>query len=179
MKIKPLFALLVILSFSALAFAQDESDKYPAVVLPENVMREVVRRILVWKFKPAKKSKTIYLASEGIARAWLPAIRNIEFRLLSEDEAINNKTDIYFFSKPNLSKKTYQIGLEFGTRGCYGTEENWFFRISKNRVRLWLSTGGLGGGCGNAVFEAPGKSNTFPNELKGCEFFDKGRFPTS
>jgi len=176
MRPKLLFALLIILSFSVMANSQDAENEKPTTnPTPENVMREVVRRILVYKFKPANNRKVIYLSKEGIDGSWMPFIPNVEFRLLSDDELQDRDGGVYFFSKPELSKQTYTVNLAFGDPDCDYLGEGWRFRTSKNKVRLWL-VGGIGGGCGgDRAFKTPGQLNTYPNELKAFRFFNQGK----
>jgi len=61
-------------------------------------------------------------AIENPTSKWLPSIRNINFRLLSEDEAHTMaETGVYFFQPANLKKKTktYEIGFGFGDPRCW------------------------------------------------------------
>ena len=116
------------------ANSQDAENEKPATnPTPENVMREVVRRILIYKFKPANNRKVIYLSKEGIEQSWLPLIPNVEFRLLSGEELQDRDGSVYFFSKPELSKQTYAINFAFGNPDCDYLGEGWRFRTSKIR----------------------------------------------
>ncbi len=142
-----LFALILIYSFSFVGFAQTEdSEETPVAVVPEQAMEQVVRRILVWSFKPKNKPTVIYLAEQRIKQSWLPTIKNIEFRLLSIEEIQQKDLKVHFFTKPDLSRNTYDIGFAFGDPTCEYLGANWHFRISKQKVRLWQN-GGVGGGC--------------------------------
>lgn len=166
-----LLFVLIIWCFSAFVNGQDSSVN----PVPGEVMREVVRRILVYKFKSPNRPKTVYLAKDGIDRSWLPTIPNIEFHLLSAEEIEDKETKVYFFSKPELLGKTYSITFAFGDPDCDYLGQSWNFRVSKNKVRLWLDRE-TGGGCGGGgEFRTAGQLNTYPNELKGYQFFDKGR----
>lgn len=147
---------------------------------PENVMREVVGRILTYKIKPSRQRKIIYLSSQFISSSWLPQIKNIEFRLLSADEVEDIDEKIYFFTEPEFQAQgIYEIGFAFGDPNCNYSGDTWRFRVTAaGKVRLWESRGGFGGGCAvgsDTEFKSPGALNTYPNELKGYEFFDRGR----
>lgn len=178
MKIAKLFALMIILSISVTVSGQEsEVEESSDNLVPENVMREIVRRILIYKFKPVKRKKVIYLAQNGIERSWLPEIGNIEFRLISNGEVEDRDSGVYFFTKPQLTKNTYEINFAFGNPNCEYLGDGWNFRIANNKVRLWYA-GEIGGGCSAPSFGALIKLeelNTYPNELKGYEFFDKGK----
>lgn len=141
-----LFALILISSFSVLGLAQTEESNETSVVVPEQAMEQVVRRVLVWSFKPRNNPTVIYLAEQGIKQSWLPTIKNIEFRLLSIDEIQEKDLKAHFFTKPDLSGNTYNIGFAFGDPTCEYLGINWHFRISRQKVRLWQN-GGVGGGC--------------------------------
>ena len=171
--LKTLFAIVLLFCFACFGQTNESED----VKIPDDVMRQVVSRILTYKFKPANRPKTIYLVKEGLQPTWLPDIPNIEFRLLSGEELEDREADVYFFTKPGFSRNTYDIGFAFGDPNCGYTGESWQFRVSKGKVRLWPG-GEIGGGCtgfGNREFKTPGQLNTYPNELKGFRFFDKGR----
>jgi len=148
------------------------------IPVPEYVMQDVIRRILVYKIKPANRKKVIYLAQSRINRSWLPEIKNIEFRLLTNGEVEDIDRGVYFFTKPELENGTYEIGVGFGDPGCEYVGDSWRFRIAKDKVRLWLE-GGIGGGCGGGnsfgEFSEPGQLNNYPNELEGYRFFDIGK----
>ncbi len=142
-----LFALVLISGFSIIGFAQTiESEEPPDLVVPEQAMEQVVRRVLVWSFKPRNKPTVIYLAEKGIKQSWLPTIKNIEFRLLSIEEIHQKDLKVHFFTKPDLLGNTYDIGFAFGDPTCEYLGVYWHFRISKQKVRLWQN-GGVGGGC--------------------------------
>lgn len=147
--LKFFFSLMLIFSFSAISFGQtvEESDA-PPVVVPEQAMEQVVRRILVWSFKPRKQKKIIYLAAQGIQKSWLPTIKNIEFRLLSDEEVRQRKEGVYFFTKPECSENEYSIVLAFGDPNCNYLGNSWYFRITNQRVRL-RRPGNAAGGCGD------------------------------
>ncbi|MBS1794455.1 MAG: hypothetical protein JSS81_11405 [Acidobacteria bacterium] len=177
MKLKIAGSLLFLLL--SLPAAAQNGDQTPKISLPENVMAQVVRRILGWKFAPSKRPKTVLLSGRGVKKEWLPAIANVEFRLLTEDEVRDAKTGIYFFTAPEKEGKTYNLGLGFGDPGCDYTGETWYFRPDGAKIRLWKHVGrGFGGGCGGfrgSTDGPPGELNKYPNELAGYEFFDRGK----
>lgn len=138
---------MLILSFITIGSSQtSESDETSDINVSEQAMEQVVRRVLVWSFKPRNKPTVVYLAEQGIKQSWLPTIKNIEFRLLSIGETQQKDLKVHFFTKPNLSIITYDIGFAFGDPTCEYQGENWHFRISKQKIRLWQN-GGVGGLC--------------------------------
>lgn len=146
---KCLLATALFFCLSGLAHAQPE---YPGsgahADIPDAVMQQVVGRILVKAFKPAPEPKTIDILSSGIKRSWLPFIRNIKFRLVSDD---GTGKEFYFFTKPEIEHKTYTIGFGFGNPKCDATGDSWSFRLSKQKLtRLWQN-GSFGSGCSGSV----------------------------
>ncbi len=136
--IKLLFSLILILSFSIISFAQEvESKELPNVVVPNQAMEQVVRRVLIWSFKPRKQSKIIYLAEQGLEKSWLPSIKNIDFKLLSIEDIHQRKISVYFFTKPERAGNEFNIGFGFGNADCESSGDGWVFRISKQRIKLW------------------------------------------
>ena len=178
MKIKLLSFATIILSLSILVNGQEiENTETSEISLPENVMREVVQRILVYKFKPVKRKKIVYLSQKGIEPTWLPKIKNIEFSLLSNEEIDNRDSGIYFFSAPESKNKTYEIYFAFGNPTCEFIGDSWRFRIINNKVKLWYESE-IGGGCSgrsHGISIKPEELNTYPNELKGYKLFNKGK----
>lgn len=154
MKLKIVFFLLVIFVFSGAAEGQEtESIESAEIQLPEKFKQDVVRRILVLNFKPAKRQKVIYLASQDINSSWLPKITNIKFKLLSAEELEDGKRKVYFFTNPTLENKTYSLGFGFGSPNCNYTGEVWSFRIIRNKLKLWRD-GQMGGGCGSGLINS-------------------------
>ena len=142
-----IFLLLVLLTFPVVALGQTDDDReYHDVNVPDRIMEQVVKRILIGEFKARKKSKAIYLLNEGIKRSWLPSIKNINFQLVER----NYPDDIYFFQKPELSGKTYRIGFGFGAPFCDASGDYWVFRLSRRRVKLRRSVG-FGMACSNST----------------------------
>ena len=145
--LRSLLALVLISGFSIIGFAQgEESEELPQVIVPEQAMEQVVRRVLVWSFKPRNKATVIYLAEQRIKQSWLPKIKNIEFRLMSANEIEEKTLEVYFFTEPELLGKKYGIGFVFGDPACEYLGDYWHFRISEEKVRLW-HYGGTSRGC--------------------------------
>lgn len=143
--------LMLALSFgcSNIVFGQmPDSEETPDVIVPERALEQVVRRVLVWSFKPRDKPTVVYLAEQEIKQSWLPTIKNIEFRILSAEEIEQKNIKVYFFTKPALTENIYDIGFAYGTLNCDYWGTGWYFRISKRKVRLWQS-GTVGGACGS------------------------------
>lgn len=178
MKSRLLIILIIILASVSVGNAQQTvTENTSSNPVSDETMRQVVRRILAYRFKPVRKKKVIYLAKKGIETSWLPQIQNIEFRLLSEEEIEDRDVEeIYFFTEPQQSNKTYEIGLAYGDPDCGYVGDTWKFRIIATQVRLWKD-GGFGGGCGgsDSDFKLPGKLNSYPNELQNFIFFDRGK----
>ncbi|MEO7673062.1 MAG: hypothetical protein ABIU09_03170 [Pyrinomonadaceae bacterium] len=142
--------LIMILVFHLIGVGQTvDADESSGVVVPDQAMEQIVRRILIWSFKPRNKSKVVYLAEEGLQRSWLPAINNVEFRFLANEEIQQKGLQVHFFTKPQRSANNYNIGFAFGDPSCHYWGKNWHFRISKEKVRLWQN-GGVRGGCGRS-----------------------------
>lgn len=176
MKLKIVFVLLIALVLPGIARGQEtESSESSKIEIPENIRQEIVRRILVFKFKPSKRQKVINLASQGVDPSRLPKIANVQFKLLSAEEIEDGGAEVYFFTDPALERNTYSIGFAFGDPDCDYTGDSWNFRISNNKLKLWYA-GQTGGGCGGGrEFKTAGKLNTYPNELEGYKFFDRDK----
>lgn len=155
---KVFYIIAILLSISVCAVhAQDQDfDKSNFDGVPKEVMRDVIRRILIYEFEPVSTPKQVLLAkqiylsgpgSEGyiftIEQSWLPEIKNVEFHL-SED---HSDKDVYFFKELDPEKNIHQIGFAFGNPTCGYSGKQWKFRVSGKRSRLWQVSGGFGGGC--------------------------------
>jgi len=145
MKYFVLVMFLLVVSVPVLA-QQDEQRK---VDMPDNVMKEVVSRVLTWYFKPRTKSKKIYLSNDLIKQEWLPEIKNIEFVIEPE-----NTDRLYYLFGP-IERKGNNFDINFGRftgcreNCCYTTGDTWRFRVIGKRVRLFQASSGWGGsGCG-------------------------------
>jgi hypothetical protein len=144
---KNILLLSVLLTFPIVTFGQAVSGGKSQVAMPDNAMEQVVKRILIWKFKPRKELTTIYLYEKGIERSWLPSIKNINFQLATRD----HPKEVYFFKEPERNGKVFTIGFGFGDPSCGGGGNNWSFRLSRRKVRLWKSDSGFGMGCGRSI----------------------------
>ena len=158
-----LFSLLIF-SFSLFNIGQTAvtNVKSPTVV-PDQIMEQVVRRVLVWSFKPRSKPTVVYVFNEDLNQSWLPVIRNVEFRLLSIEEIQHRQLKVYFFTEPEQSGNSYSISFAFGTppfgtSHCNYQGENWRFRISEKTLRLWHK-GFVVGGCDSVAQSEQNKQN--------------------
>lgn len=151
MRPKILLFIIVLSFLSRTASAQVETVEEPAYV-PNAVRAQVVRRILTWYFKPRSRPKTIYLLNDGVTPAMLPAIRNIEFQLVSD---AGKPADVYFFQQPYQEGSKLRIGFGYGDPNCSAIGESWFFNVSGSRVRLWQA-GSFGMGCAVSASEGSG-----------------------
>ena len=150
---------VMVLALTTLAVGQDndnETSKFAEV--PEVVLRDVIRRVLIFQFKPVPKKKTVMLANKIYMRqprsstfavtidsSWLPKIRKVEFQLLNapQDE------DVFFFKEwEGAEPNTFQILFGHGNPECTYSGSLWAFRVGKDRSKLCLS-GGAGAGCAN------------------------------
>ncbi|HEY0430112.1 MAG TPA: hypothetical protein VGC76_20180 [Pyrinomonadaceae bacterium] len=142
-RLKFLFLISLIFCFSTQNFGQT-SD----INVPDKAMEQVVRRILTWYFKPRSEPKKICLSSRGIKKAWLPEIKNIDFQLIP-DEELGQSGNVFFFTAPTLENGRYEIGFGYGEPDCSASGDTWYFRLSKQKTRLWKPVGaGFGSGCG-------------------------------
>lgn len=148
---KKLFAILplVVFLFASSMNAQGESDE---VVLPDLVIGQVVRKIVIEHFKSKKGSEEIYLAERGIKREWLPKMEKIRFTLVSESDVDGFGQDVHFFKQPRLIDGKYEIDFGWGDPGCNATGDTWQFEIVGGALKGPLRTsGGWGMGCGPSV----------------------------
>ena len=142
--------MLVLISSSISTFGQSQQkDTFYLVELPQQTKEIVIKRILANYFKSTDKPKVIYIAEKGIEKQWLPFIKNIEFRLISREEAEQRKISVYLFSDiwentPGL----YQITFGYGDPDCKYLGDIWNFRESNPKVRVWRKRNGqVGGRC--------------------------------
>jgi hypothetical protein len=145
---KLLSALALIYAFSLAGFGQTtQTVEIQVVKVPDQVMKEVVRRILTSYFKPRDQAKTVYLSENGIKQTWLPKIKNIEFRLLTAEEFEKSGKSAYLFTETTLTEDTYSIGFGFGDSPCNLTGDSWYFRFINQKVEL-QQNGRFARGCG-------------------------------
>ncbi len=127
-----LISLLLILVFSTICFAQTRKSNDESVI-PADVKKQIVRKVLIYYFKPTNGKKTIYLAIEGIQESWLPKIKGFEFRLF---DAPQFPYAYYSFEeKPFQKQRTF--GFKYGSGGSGFKGDIWQFRVSKQTVKIW------------------------------------------
>lgn len=97
------FLFILISFFGIFSIGQtSKTDEQLEVIVPEQAMKQVVSRVLTWYFKPRNKPTIIFIAERGIQKEWLPEIKNIEFRLLSDETINESGKEILFFTEPKL-----------------------------------------------------------------------------
>jgi hypothetical protein len=135
---KLLLLPVLIFTFSSIALGQPDYEEVSEsfVNVPEFAMEQIVRRVLVLSFKPNASPKVVYLSNKSIKRSWMPFIKNIDFKLVTDEEARKSE-GVYFFTQPRLKQGVREIGLGYGHPDCEATVETWRFRIYKQKVRLW------------------------------------------
>lgn len=135
--LKLLFALMLMFSFSMIGFGQTvKTDKTAVLNVSEKIMQQVVRGVLIGTFTPQNEPSVVYLYEKRTKKSWLPKIKNIEFRLLSDEEFEQRTEGAFFFTEPELLEGKYKIGFVFG-RKCGAGGNSWYFRISKQKLKLW------------------------------------------
>jgi len=143
--------LVLFLGSFAVCIAQEEGpDDAKEIAVPDYVMKEVVRRTLAWYYKPSRVSKVVYLADIRIRKEWLPVITNIRFELVSLEDLRKEGRRVHFFTAAEVDRTGYQVAFAFGDPECEYSGELWSFRVSRKKVRLWPSRGGVGAGCGQS-----------------------------
>ncbi len=166
-----------VLSLSTVSGQQ--SSNTDKLVLPDSVMRQVVSRILIWHSKPSRQSKTIPVSEHGVKREWLPSIRNVKFQLASDNDALKSERGVFLFEGLERIGRHYSINVGWGDSDCDGSGESWAFNVANaDKIRLWRLNEGWGRGCGgngppNLRGLKMGESS--PNEIRGYEFFRKGK----
>ena len=173
----PIFFLLV----AAVTTTPGQESSVPGTVsLPDAVMRQVVNRVLVWYIKPSPRTRTLPVSERGVKSEWLPSIANVNLELVSDNDALKSKSSVFLFDDLQLSAGRYSINVGWSDLACRGGGDVWKFTVGQNgRVRLWRAKGE---GWNNVCFDpGPPKisgldvGEVSPNELRGYEFFRKGR----
>ena len=168
MKRQFLLVPIVALISAMLVLAQNEDSEVSEFSdVPKGVIRDVVHRVLIYKFKPVSKKKRIILANQiyftepgsskfeiTIDQSWLPKIRNIEFQLQSSPF----DKDVYFFKEWESKSSVFWILFAYGDPKCSYLGDLWAFRTAGARSRLWPD-GGAGGGCSGSSSPAIFKRN--------------------
>jgi hypothetical protein len=136
--VKLLLLSILILTFSSIALGQPDYEEVSesVVKVPEFAMEQIVRRVLVLSLKPGAIPKVVYLSNRLVKRSWLPYIKNINFKLVTDQEARKSE-GVYFFTQPRLEQGVREIGFGYGHPDCEGTVETWRFRIYGQKVKLW------------------------------------------
>ena len=139
-----LISLLLILVFSATSFGQTRKSDDESVI-PANVKKQIVRKVLTYYFKPTNGKKTIYLSSEGIQQSWLPRIKGFEFRLFDASQ--------FPYAHYLLEEKPFQkentIGFRYGSGSSGFKGDIWHFSISKQTVKIWKNRNDWYGSSGD------------------------------
>gem|GEM_PF-2781995 len=177
---KNILFLILAFALSSITAAGQVSSDEENVALPDPVMQQVVSRILRWQFKPADRPRSVPVSERGIKREWLPSIRNISFRLASDNDALKAKKGVFLFEGLQRVGRHYSINVGWGDLECSGSGDVWKFRVEKDdNVRLWRARDqGWGRGCGGTgppTIRGLRIGETSPNELRGFEFFAKGK----
>lgn len=140
---KRLFLPFVVACLAAVANAQDEPEPVE-VTLPDNVMRQVVERVVVGHFATLRRSRIVYFSEQNIKRSWLPKLNGIEFVIASATDG----KEVHFFRSPERVGKDYQIDFGWGDPDCDAEGEIWSFKITGRFVHnVELAGGGWGSGC--------------------------------
>ncbi|MBK9153340.1 MAG: hypothetical protein IPM25_03850 [Chloracidobacterium sp.] len=148
-------------------------------MLPDEVMKQIVQRILRYQFKPRNKPILIPLAESSVKREWLPEIRNVGFTFVPDEQVPDHEKGVFLFEGPERDGDAYAIKVGWGDLDCFADGTWWKFRIVSGTVRLW-PIGTWGRGCGSSGSEPmPVRGlelgRVSPNELTGYEFFSKGK----
>ncbi len=172
-----LLAVFWTLLLSAVVFAHEANDE--KVTLPDEVMRQVVGRILTYQFKPRRSPTTIPLAESQVKHEWLPDIQNIAFELVSDEKVGEYEKGVFLFEGIERDGNLYSINVGWGDFDCFAFGDTWRFKLDDKKIRLWLK-GGWGRGCGHSGSSPPTVrglelGTISPNELPGFEFFRKGK----
>lgn len=177
MRMKFLVGLLLVCFATVVANAQEYGVEEEDVVVSDSTMRQVVNRIMRWHFKAGRVKKTIPIADVGIKREWLPDIENINFKVVSKNDALDYKDGVFLFDDINRVGEVYSINVGWGDFHCSAYGKTWKFREKAGKVSLWPTTQGWGHGCGGngpPMVRGLKLGDVTPNELAGYEFFQKG-----
>jgi len=122
-------------SLNSSLFSQKTADE-PKATVPEEVMEQVVKRIVTWYFKAPKNPKTIYFAAD-IKKEWLPKIDNIDFVVLEKPARSRYNRKVYFFRDIEKRRKGIRISFGYGDDlNCGSTGDYWTCRLEGSRVKL-------------------------------------------
>jgi len=118
--------------------------------LTDEVLAQVVKRILRYEIKPGRKPRTVFLSGTSflppdetpvlpipIQPEWLPAIPNIDFKIYDEND-YPDLEGYYFWGIEEVNRR-FEISVGYGNLGIGGGEGHiWSFRVERGNVRLWL-----------------------------------------
>ena len=124
----------VCMVFSVAAAGQKTEEN---VTLPDDVMKQVVERILRFQFKPRQKSTRIPLSASLLKREWLPEITNIDFTLVPDEQVPDHEKGVFLFEGLGRDGNAYVIKAGWGDPGCFAEGTWWKFNIISVNVRLW------------------------------------------
>ena len=141
-------ALALLLFISASVSGQSDDEE---IRLPNEVMQDVVARVLRDKFKPGDSPKTVELYEEGLSWEWLPSIRNVFFVLVSKKEIESREVEVHFFKAKARRDKKGNIFVDFGFGNpfCSASGSTWSYSEKKGPSSLRAFSGGWGMGCGH------------------------------
>lgn len=181
LKMRPVFLVaLACLVISSSALAQTSSENAsPKLIVPAEIMRQVVQGILQRQFRPSNRPRRVYLWENGVESDWLPEIRNVEFVLLNDNGVAGREHGLFFFQEPAYQNGAHTINFGYGDPSCGATGDTWDFTMKGGITVVRPTARGWGTGCGNG--SGPVKirglkvGDVSPNELKGYKFFRFGK----
>ncbi|MEO6334163.1 MAG: hypothetical protein ABIO91_04195 [Pyrinomonadaceae bacterium] len=105
--------------------------------LTNEVLSQVVRRILRTYFKPATSPRTVFITGSFLTRAMLPTIRNTRFVIPRKGADCFHR--VYEFTEWDApgSKRAIAFGRYDPCSG--GTGDIWNFRFRGNKLQVWSS----------------------------------------
>ena len=148
MRIK-LLACLFLICLSVAAPAQETGIDKTDVVLPDYVMRQVVRGVMLREFKPARVKKTIPVLGQLVKQEWLPTISSLSFTIIPEADAPKYPKGFFLIKPIEKKAKSYSVMVGWGDN-CVATGTVWEFQVVNKKVRSWHWNGHWGSGCGSS-----------------------------
>jgi hypothetical protein len=128
-------SLLLILILSINCVSQTSESNEESDVIPEQVMEQIVRKVLIHYFKPRSQKKVIYLSDELIKQSWLPKIKGVDFQLVNFLQLRDKGTWHHRFN--NTWEDEHLIGFGYGSWFSGFSGDMWHFRISKQTAKIW------------------------------------------
>lgn len=148
-----LFAAIVLffcLTLTAFGQTPESSETSPAAI-PPAAKAQIVSKILTWYFKPQSRKKVVTISNDDVEAAWLPKIKGVEFRLISEAEAHETNEKVYVFrftELDDLKGNWREIGFGFGAFGDGFMGDTWAFRLANRKLSLFKKNDGGWGSSG-------------------------------